>query len=75
MDKTENLLRALFDFQRFAGNERLDGLIRAAGDGNAGNMGFGGAGAGVPLEDDDMELNAAGEADAWRVRTGERKKP
>lgn len=114
MDKTESLLRALFDFQRFAGNERLDALIRAAGDagndeakagdagfsgadtdgakaGNAGtggakagNAGIGGAkignagtrgvGAGVPLEDDEVDLNAAGEADAWRVRTGEKKK-
>lgn len=115
MDKTESLLRALFDFQRFAGNERLDALIRAAGDGNAddaaaggagadgadtgsaktgvvgtgsaragnagtggaraGNTGTGGVGAGVPLEDDEVDLNAAGEADAWRVRTGEKKKP
>lgn len=65
MDKTEGLLRALFDFQRFEGNKRLDDVICAAGD----------VGGGVPLEDDDMELNAAGEADAWRVRTGEKKKP
>ena len=30
MENTEKRLRALFDFQRFAGNERLDALIRAA---------------------------------------------
>ena len=53
----ENLLRALFDFQRFAGNERLDALIRAAelpGDT-------------MELSDDELDLNAAGEPDVWRL--------
>ena len=54
----ENLLRALFDFQRFAGNERLDALIRAAG----------GSDAGTPLDDGALDLNAAGEPEAWRLR-------
>lgn len=53
----ENLLRALFDFQRFAGNERLDALIRAAG----------GSDAGTPLDDGALDLNAAGEPDVWRL--------
>ena len=54
----ENLLRALFDFQRFAGNERLDALIRAAEEPDAG----------TPLSDGELDLNAAGEPEAWRPR-------
>ena len=58
MDNTEKRLRALFDFQRFAGNERLDALIRAAEE----------SGAGTPLDDGELDLNAAGEPEAWRLR-------
>ncbi len=65
MDKTEYLLRTLFDFQRFAGNGRLDRLIRAAAETEGG----------VPLEDSELELNAAGDADAWRLRTKDGEKP
>lgn len=64
MDRTENLLRALFDFQRFAGNERLDKMIRAAEQTESV----------MPLEDSELEVNAAGEADAWRFSTKDDKK-
>lgn len=61
MDETEKLLRSLFDFQRFEGNERLNKVIRSVeGDGN-----------GLPLEDSRLELNAAGEPDTWRIRMWE----
>ncbi len=65
MDRTENILRALFDFQRFAGNKRLDSVIRAAE----------GAPFGLPLEDGEMELNAAGEPETWRLLKEDGKKP
>lgn len=61
MDETKKLLRSLFDFQRFEGNERLDRVIRSVEAG----------GSGLPLEDSWLELNAAGEPEAWRTRTGE----
>ena len=53
----ENLLRALFDFQRFAGNQRLDDVIRSAGL----------PGGAVELTDDELDLNAAGDVEAWRL--------
>ena len=59
MDRTEQMLRTLFDFQRFAGNERLDRLIRTAQETEDGML----------LDDSELELNAAGDADAWRVET------
>ena len=65
MNKTEGLLRTLFDFQRFAGNKRLEALIRDVD----------GAGDGVPLEDSTLELNAAGGADVWRNETQDGLKP
>ena len=58
MENMEKRLRALFDFQRFAGNERLDALIRAAEESDAG----------TPLDDGELDLNAAGEPEAWRLR-------
>ena len=58
MENTERRLRALFDFQRFAGNERLDALIRAAEESDAG----------TPLGDGELEWNAAGEPEVWRLR-------
>lgn len=61
MDKTEKLLYSLFDFQRFEKNERLDKVIRSAG--NDGEI--------LPLDDSQLELNAAGEPEAWRVRIEE----
>ena len=63
MDRTEQMV--LFDFQRFAGNKRLDRLIRAAQE----------AGDGMLLDDSELELNAAGDADAWRVGTKDEDKP
>lgn len=60
MDKTEKLLRRLFDYQRFEENERLDKLIQDA-DGEDG----------VPLEDSRLDLNAAGEPEIWRSRKRE----
>ncbi len=65
MNKTEGLLRTLFDFQRFAGNKRLEALIRDAD----------GAGNGVPLEDSALEVNAAGGAEVWRSETKDGLKP
>ena len=64
MDRTEKLLRALFDFQHFAGNERLDKIIRTAEQ----------TGNGTPLEDSELEVNAAGEANAWRFSAEDDKK-
>ena len=58
MDNMEKRLCALFDFQRFAGNERLDALIRAAGESDAG----------TPLDDGELDLNAAGEPETWRTQ-------
>ena len=58
MDNIEKRLRTLFDFQRFAGNERLDAIIRAAGESDAG----------TPLDDGELDLNAAGEPETWRLR-------
>lgn len=47
----ERILQALFDFQRFADNERLAAVIRETESVSCG-----------PLSDDDLELvNAAGE--------------
>ncbi len=65
MDNFEKTLHALFDLQRFAGNERLDKLIRRAvpTDGS------------VSLDDNDLELNAAGESDVWRMKTEDDEKP
>ena len=65
MDRTEHVLRTLFDFQRFAGNRRLDRLIRAAQ----------AAGDGVLLDDSELELNAAGDADARRIQRKDEDKP
>ena len=65
MDRTERMVRTLFDFQRFAGNKRLDRLIRAAQE----------AGDGVLLDDSELELNAAGDAEAWRVGKKDEDKP
>lgn len=56
----ENLLRSLFDFQRFAGNLSLDRLIRSAE--------F--PGGALPLSDGELEINAAGESEAWRPLPG-----
>ena len=58
MENAEKRLQALFDFQRFAENERLDTLIRAAEEPDAG----------TPLGDGELEWNAAGEPEAWRLR-------
>ena len=65
MDRTEQMVRTLFDFQRFARNRRLDRLIRAAQK----------TGDGVLLDDSELELNAAGDADAWRIETKGGDKP
>ncbi len=62
MDRSEKLLRALFDFQRFQKNERLEKIVRTE------DMG-------VPLDDSDLELNAAGENETWRAETGGDEKP
>ena len=131
MDKMENVLRALFDFQRFAGNKQLDDMIRAAEEtcGVAGakqdtsgvksaenvqdimgeepakntrgimgakpaekKRGISGAKSakktrdtseseaaekiyGMPLDDSELDVNAAGEIDAWRTQMGDKKKP
>ncbi len=64
MDRTESRLRALFDFQRFAGNSRLEKLIRSVEE-TAG---------GVPLDDCELEVNAAGDADVYRLQAEDRKK-
>ena len=61
MDKSEKLLRLLFDFQRFEKNERLDSVIRSAEGGEYGS----------PLEDSRLDLNAAGEPDVWRTQNQE----
>lgn len=61
MDKTEKLLRSLFDLQHFEKNERLDKVIHGVEDGESG----------LPLDDSRLELNAAGEPEAWRIRTEE----
>lgn len=55
MDKTERALRALFDYQRFEHNSRLDAIIKSVDDDI------------VPLDDNDLELSAAGESDIWRA--------
>ena len=65
MENTEKRLRSLFDFQRFAGSQRLDALIRAVG--LPGDV--------RELSDDELELNAAGEPEAWRSLTDGDKKP
>ncbi len=64
MDKTEDILIALFDFQRFEGNVHLDKII-----GLDRKNAFG-----IPLNDSELEVNAAGEFDTWRTRTEENKK-
>ena len=62
MENTEKWLRSLFDFQRFAGSKRLGDVIRATGlPGDA-----------RELSDDQLDLNAAGDPDAWRARPGDR---
>ncbi len=65
MDRTERMVRTLFDFQRFAGNRRLDRLIRTAHE----------TGDSLLLDDSELELNAAGDADAWRVGKKDEDKP
>ena len=65
MENTEKRLQSLFDFQRFAGNPRLAEVIRAAGL----------PGEAVELSDDELDLNAAGEADAWRKLPDDGEKP
>ncbi len=65
MDQMEQVLRALFDFQRFDENVRLGKLIRAAGETKDGAL----------LDDSELELNAAGDADAWRIETKGEDKP
>ena len=55
MDKTQEKLKLLFDYQRFAGNEHLASLIRKAENGGA-----------TPLSDDDLsEVAAAGDPFAF----------
>ena len=61
MARTESFLRKLFDFQRFAGNKRLDEMIRAAEEAETGRQ----------LEDSEMKLNAAGETDIRRLKAEE----
>ncbi len=65
MDRTERVLQKLFDFQRFTGNKRLDRLIRDAEESEVG----------VLLDDSELELNAAGDADAWQLRKEDEEKP
>ena len=51
MKKTQEKLKLLFDYQRFAGNERLASLIRKAENGG-----------GAPLADNDLtDVAAAGD--------------
>ena len=64
-DPDETMLWKLFDFQRFAGNRRLDRIIRSAA----------GTADPVPLTDDQLELNAAGEPEAWRLLPDDSEKP
>lgn len=56
-DRTEHVLHVLFDFQRFAGNKRLSRVICAAES----------AGAGMVLDDSELELNAAGNLDVQHL--------
>ena len=51
MKKTEDIIRRLFDFQRFASNKRLDKIISDCEDD------------GVLLEDNELDINAAGETE------------
>ncbi len=51
MEKTEDTIRRLFDFQRFASNKHLDKIIADCEDD------------GVLLEDSELDINAAGETD------------
>ncbi len=57
MEKMENMVRALFDLQRFAGNKRLEAMILSAAE----EVGS--------LDDEELEVNAAGDADALFDRT------
>lgn len=57
MEKTEKMLRALFDFQRFAENKRLEAMILSAEEGVG------------SLDDDELEINAAGDLDALFTQT------
>lgn len=65
MERAERVLRTLFDFQRFAGDARLERVICSAGETDGC----------IPLEDSELEVNAAGDADDWRARTGGKKEP
>lgn len=57
-EKMQKTLSALFDFQRFAGNARLEALIAEADQGNG------------ELDDDDLTwVNAAGEIAAQLNRS------
>lgn len=58
MNAFETRLRSLMDYQRFDGIAALQALIEDS-------LARWGAG-GTALSDDDLELNAAGEPDAWR---------
>ncbi len=57
MEKTEKMVRALFDLQRFAGNKRLETMIASAAEGVG------------SLDDDELDLNAAGDTDALLMQT------
>ena len=65
MDNIQKSLLALFDFQRFARDPGLDGVIRAVGV----------PGGAAELTDDELELNAAGEPEARRFLPGDGEKP
>ncbi|MDD2561784.1 MAG: hypothetical protein PHP07_04095 [Eubacteriales bacterium] len=59
MTTGEKALRELFDYQRFEGEVRLGGLIEKA----LARWAKGG----IPLLDEDLELNAAGDPDILRI--------
>ncbi|MDD4080137.1 MAG: hypothetical protein PHP02_01820 [Eubacteriales bacterium] len=58
MTMSDKVLRKLLDFQRFEGEERLGRLI----DGALARW----VKKGIPLSDEDLELNAAGDPDILR---------
>ena len=57
MVQMERVLASLFDFQRFAGNPRLAGLVQETGKRTGGPC---------LLEDEALDLYAAGDADTLR---------
>ena len=65
MENIKKSLLALFDFQRFARDPGLDGVIRAVGV----------PGGAAELTDDQLELNAAGEPEVRRLLPGDVEKP